>query len=121
MPSDANTIIMIPTPWLKEGSWLERLYEELLHTGVLADVYKATGADVDEDLLYNIINWRCTEYNENRCPAVVVTLDNEVYLLKVSHYADKKFIEIMDLRKVLIEEVKGLLRHSECDLAGYIC
>jgi hypothetical protein len=112
MPSDANTVILIPTPWLKEGSWLERLYEELLHTGVLADVHKATGVDVDIDLIYNIIDWRCKKYNENWCPAIIVTLDNEVYLLKISNYADRRFIETEDFKEVLISEIKGLLRHS---------
>jgi hypothetical protein len=121
MPSDANVIIILPMPWLKKGSWLERLYEELLHTGVLADVKEATGTDVDEDLIYHVIDWRCTGNNENMCPAIIVTLSNEVYLLRISPYADKGFVKIMDFKEVLIEEIEGLLRHSECDLAGYIC
>ena len=121
MPGDANTIIVLPAPWLKKGSWLEKLYEELLYAGVLADVEKATGVDVDEDLVYNIISWRCTEYNENHCPAIIVTTDNKVMLMKITPYADRRYVELFDFKEILTEEIKGLLRHSECDLAGYIC
>jgi hypothetical protein len=120
MFGDANTIIMIPTPWLSTGSWLERLYEELLYTGVLADVKAVVNVDIDEDLIFNVISWRCTKYNENRCPAVIAT-DNGVFLLKIVPYGDKRYVEIIDFRKMLVEEIEGLLRHSECDLAGYIC
>jgi hypothetical protein len=121
MSSDANTIILLPMPWFHVGSWLERLYEELLHIGVLADVKATTGASVNEDLLYHILMWRCTEYNENHCPAVIITLDGQAVLLKLSSFADKRYVELYDLRKVLIEEIEGLERHADCDLAGYIC
>jgi hypothetical protein len=121
MASDANVIVMIPTPWLHEGSWLEKLYDELLYSGILADVEATTGVSVGKDLIYNIISWRCTEYGENRCPAVIATLDGRVILLKISPYAEKGYIEQYDFKEILVEELRGLLRHSECDLAGYIC
>jgi hypothetical protein len=121
MASDANTIILLPTPWLHEGSWLERLYEELLMTGTLADVKEATGVSVDEDLLYHILMWRCIDHSENLCPAIIITLDGQVILLKLSSYADRRYVELYDLRKVLIEEIEGLERHADCDLAGYVC
>jgi hypothetical protein len=121
MFGDANTIITIPTPWLSRGSWLEKLYEELLHTGVLADVEKVTNVSVDEDLIYHVIMWRCTEYGENRCPAVVVTLDGQVVLLKISTFADRRYVELYDFKEILTEEIRGLQRHADCDLAGYVC
>jgi hypothetical protein len=106
-------LIVIPTS-LAKGSWMEELEERLLERGVLARVRERTGwtGRLDQLMLYDIIHWRCWRNGANMCPAVVFT-DTDVYLLKIDT-SEEKFVKVLNFEEVIVEELQGLIRYSEC-------
>ena len=109
----AELIIVIPTS-LAKGSWMDELEEELLMRGLLARVREKTGwtGRLDKWLLYDIIHWRCWWHGRNICPAVVFD-DSGVYLLKLDEN-EEKFVKVINFEDVMVEEINGLIRYSEC-------
>jgi hypothetical protein len=110
MPAE---LIIIPTT-LSRGSWMDELEEELLMRGVLARVREKTGwtGRLDKMLIYDIIHWRCWRGGRNLCPAVVLESD-KAYLLKLDE-SEEKYVKVLDFEQVMIEELQGLIRYSEC-------
>jgi hypothetical protein len=108
-------IIILPTSLPRDGSWLEELEERLLERGMLADVKEQTGwpGRIDRILVYDIIHWRCWRHGHNICPAVVFADDGNVYLLRLSEN-EERFVKVLDFKQVMIEEIRGLIRYSEC-------
>jgi hypothetical protein len=114
MPADL--IIVIPTS-MYEGSWLERIEEELLLRGILARIREKAEkigwhGRIDRDMIYNILTWRCLPDGDSRCPAVVFE-GERVYLLMLDEKEDK-FIKVLNFEDVILEEIRGIVRYSEC-------
>jgi hypothetical protein len=109
--------IIIPTSMYK-GSWLERLEEELLIRGVIGHLERLWGGRVDKDTIYDLLRWRCWRgsHGGSICPAVVVSDDN-IYLLMLDE-DEEKYVKVLDLGAVLEEELRGVIRYSDC-LARY--
>ncbi len=115
MPADY--MVRIPLTMPRDWSWIERIEEELLLRGILAKVEERTGwHKIDKDLIYDILTWRCMEDGESVCPAVVFE-GEKAYLLVLDKNAEK-YIKVLDLEEVLVEEIKGIIRYSDC-LAKY--
>ncbi len=110
MPADG--LIIIPTTLFK-GSWMEELEEELLIRGIIGRVKERTGwQKIDKYLIYDIIHWRCWWNGANICPAIAFE-GEKAYLLMLDVNADK-YIRVLDFENVMIEEIQGLIRYSEC-------
>jgi hypothetical protein len=101
-----------------KGYWLEQIEEELLMKGIISDLEKIWGGRVDKDTIFDLLMWRC--WNEDlggsACPAVVITEDN-VYLLVLDE-KEEKYVKVVELKSVLEEELRGIIRYSDC-LARY--
>jgi len=112
MPADL--IVVIPTTMPRGWTWIETVEDELLLRGVLARVAEKTrwSGRIDRDLIYNILTWRCLEGGESKCPAIVFE-GEKAYLLKLD-YDEEKYVKVYDLEEVLVEEIKGIIRYSEC-------
>jgi hypothetical protein len=111
MPADL--IVVIPTSMPRDWTWIEIIEDELLLRGVLARVAEKTKWHrIDRDLIYDILTWRCLEGGESKCPAIVFE-GEKAYLLKLDYNAEK-YVEVYDLEEVLAEEIKGIIRYSEC-------
>ena len=112
MPADL--IVVIPTTMPRGWTWIETVEDELLLRGVLARVVEKTrwSGRIDRDLIYNILTWRCLEGGEPKCPAIVFE-GEKAYLLKLD-YDEEKYVKVYDLEEVLVEEIKGIIRYSEC-------
>jgi len=112
MPADH--LVRIPTTMPRDGSWLEELTEELIARGVLDRVRERTKwtGRLDKLMVYDIIHWRCWRNGSNMCPAVVFE-GERVFLLMLDKNEDK-YVKVMDFEQVMIEEIRGLIRYSEC-------
>jgi hypothetical protein len=112
MPADY--LVRIPTSMPRDGSWIEELYEELLARGILAEVIEKTTwpGRLDKSLVYDVLSWRCWRNGGSICPAVAFE-GEKAYLVVLDEKAEK-FVKVMDFEQVLIEEIKGLIRYSEC-------
>jgi hypothetical protein len=109
----ADMLIVIPTS-LHKGSWLEELHEELMTRGILARVREKTAwpGRLDELMIYDIIHWRCWWDGHNMCTAIAFK-DDKAYLIMLDRNAEN-FVRIMDFENVMEEEIRGLIRYSEC-------
>jgi hypothetical protein len=113
----ADLIIIIPTSMPRDWSWIERIEEELLLRGIMLRIKEKAEkvgwyGKIDKDLIYDILSWRCLENGDSICPAVVFE-GERAYLLKLDE-KEEKFVKVMDLEDVIIEELKGIVRYSEC-------
>jgi hypothetical protein len=111
MPADR--IIIIPTS-LYRGTWLEELEYELLVRGVLTRVKERSKwhGKIDKDLIYDVLSWRCVPNGDSICPAIVLEGDN-AYLLMLDE-REEKYIKVLNFEDVMVEELKGIIRYSEC-------
>jgi len=112
MPADL--IVIIPTKMPKGWSWIDTVEEELLLRGILARVAEESGwsGRIDKDLIYDVLTWRCLRGGDSTCPAIVFE-GEKAYLLKLDA-DEEKYVKVLDLEKVLIEELRGVIRYSEC-------
>jgi hypothetical protein len=112
MPADI--VVRIPTTMPRDWSWLEELEDELIARGILARVREKTGwpGRLDKDMIYDILTWRCWWDGGSICPAVAFK-DDKAYLIILDEDADN-FVRVLDLETVMEEEIRGLIRYSEC-------
>jgi hypothetical protein len=71
---------------------------------------------IDKDLIYDILAWRCAGNGDSECPAIVFE-DDKAYLLKLDGN-EERYVKVLDFERVLIEEIEGIKRYSDC-LARY--
>jgi hypothetical protein len=111
MPADL--IIRIPTTMPRYGSWIETLEDELIMRGILANIEERTGlSTIGRNLIYDVLRWRCMEGGESTCPAVVFE-GEKARLLKIDGN-EEKYVKVYDLEEVLVEEIIGMIKYSEC-------
>jgi hypothetical protein len=112
MPAD--TLIVIPTTMPRDWSWLEEFHDELVSRGILSRVRERTKwpGRLDKHMIHDILTWRCWWGGHSICPAVAFEND-KAYLLVLDDKEDK-FVRVLNFEDVMVEEIKGLIRYSEC-------
>ena len=95
-------------------SWIDELEEELTVKGIIDRVREKTGwpGRLDKNMIYDILQWRCWRGGGSVCPAVAFK-DDKAYLIVLDENADN-FVRVLDLETVMAEEIRGLIRYSEC-------
>ena len=108
-----TVIVRIPISMPRDGKWIEEIEEELTMRGILAKVEEQTKwPRIDKLLIYDILTWRCWRHGGSMCPAIVFSED-KASLLMLDEKEDK-FVKVLDFEKVMVEEIQGQIRYSEC-------